>query len=357
MAILSGSKRLWHRNVNSRKVEIKLEYQGKGAVMHFSTEERMRQRSVAHVLSCLLLSAVLSLCSCASKPLPCSFKASAYPGMPQRLHDDVAYLSQLDPPRRAADLESLNRAADYIAQEFNKAGCPEVRIQHFPVEKGTDYRNIICSFGPDEGEHIIVGAHYDVSPEKGRRPGADDNASGIAGILELARMLSSDKPALRRLEEIKRPVDLIAYTLEEPPYFGSENMGSYQHASLMAEKKVPVLLMMSLEMIGYFSGEYAQYIAVVGKNEQRDMISRVSGLMARQGGIDVVSAPLPSFIYGIDWSDHRNYWHFNYQAVMVTDTSYLRNPNYHEVTDTVDKLDFTRMAGVVKGVYDAMLCY
>jgi hypothetical protein len=273
--------------------------------MHITAGERSQQRSVALVLSCLLLSAVLSLCSCASKPLPCSVQASAYQGIPQRLLDDVAYLSQLDPPRRAADMESLNRAADYIAQEFNKAGCPVVRVQHFSVEKDTDYRNIICSFGPGEGERVIVGAHYDVSPEKGKRPGADDNASGVAGILELARMLSNDKPALRRLDEIKRPVDLIAYTLEEPPYFGSENMGSYQHAKLTAEKKAPILLMMSLEMIGYFSGEYAQYIAVVGKGEQRDVISRVSGLMARQGSIDVVSAPMPSSFPGIDWSDQR----------------------------------------------------
>jgi hypothetical protein len=79
--------------------------------------------------------------------------------------------------------------------------------------------------------------------------------------------------------------------------------------------------------------------------------------MAQQGKIDVVPAPVPSWIGGADWSDHRNYWKFDYTAVMVTDTAYLRNPNYHKATDTIDTLDFNSMAGVVRGVYDAMICY
>jgi hypothetical protein len=320
--------------------------------MHHTTDGQSLPRVGVLFLSCLMLASVFGLCSCAIKPLPsCIDAANPIEVSAERLRDDVDFLTKLVPPRSAANEESLNEAVAYIAQEFGKTGC-RLERQRVQVE-GTDYWNIICSFlpvGPVDSERMIVGAHYDV--DKGGTPGADDNSSGVAGILELARMIKREKPPLARR------LDLIAYTLEEEPYFSRQkDMGSHYHAESLAKSKVPVRLMMSLEMIGYFSGEYSSYIAVVGKWEQRSMISRVSGLMAQQGKIDVVPAPVPSWIGGADWSDHRNYWEFGYPAVMVTDTAYLRNPNYHKATDTIYTLDFENMAGVVRGVYNAMICY
>ncbi len=368
--------------------------------MHNSSDGKSRLRGGAFILSCLFFASVLGLCSCVCTPLPRTTEARPDAGLLKRLCDDVAKLTELDPSRRAANVESLNRAADYIAQEFGKTGC-RLEEQHFKVD-GRDYRNIICSFGPGEGERVIVGAHYDVSDErgdqpgvvdgnvyrniicavgpgegarvivralydipfkKGDQPGADDNASGVAGILELARMVSKEKPALARR------LDLVAYTLEEPPYFGTDKMGSHFHAESLNKGKVPVRLMVSVEMIGYFSEEYPSsplssrcpykgtYVAVVGKWGQDRAISRVSSLMAQQGTIDVVPFSEPPIIPGVDWSDHRNYWKFGYPAVMVTDTAGNRNPNYHETSDTIDTLDFTRMAEVIKGVYAVIIGY
>ena len=328
--------------------------------MHHTTGGKSRLRGGVFLLSCLILLYVPGLCACATTPIPRSTAESPVEELlKKRLEQDVAFLTELVPPRSAANVVSLNKAAEYIAQEFTKTGC-RLEEQHFPVEYGTDYRNIICSFGPVEGERVIVGAHYDVCCNL---PGADDNASGVAGILELARMVRREKPALARR------LDLVAYTLEEPPYFATDNMGSYHHAKSLADGKVPIRLMVSLEMIGYFSEKYpgfplnllyphqGTYIAVVGDWGQYREISRVSGLMAQQGTIDVVSITAPPSIPGVDFSDHRNYWFFDYRAVMVTDTANVRNPNYHKDTDKIGTLDFTRMAEVVKGVYAVIIGY
>ena len=332
--------------------------------MHYATGGKSRLRSGVFLRSCLILLNVLGLCACAITPIPRSSAESPVEELlKKRLERDVAFLTELVPSRSAANVASLNKAAEYIAQEFTKTGC-RLEEQHFPVEYGTYYRNIICSFGPVEGERVIVGAHYDVCCNL---PGADDNASGVAGILELARMVHREKPALARR------LDLVAYTLEEPPYFQrvvtrDSNMGSYHHAKYLADRKVPVKLMMSLEMIGYFNPkEYPDfplnflyphegaYIAVVGNWGQNYAISRVSRLMAQENTIDVVSMTAPTSM--IDLSDHINYWYFGYPAVMVTDTADYRNHNYHKDTDTIGTLDFTSMAGVVKGVYKVIMDY
>jgi hypothetical protein len=335
--------------------------------MHHTTDRKLKLWIGAIILSCLILAIVLGLCSCATLPPSTYNDRPCDPGttLTGRLCQDVDSLSGLVPPRRAANMTSLNRAANYIAREFEKTGC-RMEEQHFSVEEGTDYRNIICSFGPVDGERIIVGAHYDVSPGQGARPGADDNASGVAGILEIARIVSKEKPALAR------PLNIIAYTLEEEPYFSRRtDMGSFHHAESLFKKKVSVRLMMSLEMIGYFSDKpdsqtyplcllyfsypsKGNYIAVVGKAGQDSEVLRVRDLMAKQITIEVQSITASG---GVDLSDHRNYWAFGYPAVMITDTADYRNPNYHEASDTRQTLDFTSMAEVVKGVYKVILDY
>src|SRR5215471_18093776 len=161
---------------------------------------------------------------------------------PERLRKHVSALSETFAPRDYTHVENLDRAADYIEREFREAGA-EITEQVFIVDSQR-YRNIIARFGPETKERIVVGAHYDVC---GPYPGADDNASGIAGLIELAHLVSKQNLATR--------VELVAYTLEEPPFFRTEQMGSAVHAASLADAQVKLRAMLCLEMIGYFTDQ------------------------------------------------------------------------------------------------------
>jgi Zn-dependent M28 family amino/carboxypeptidase len=302
----------------------------------------------------------MAWCSQAVFAAPQDMK-SFIPVKKERLKTDVQALTTITPPRNYRNVPSLDRSAAYILAEFRKLDCT-ASVQNFVVE-GRNYKNVICSFGRKDDERIIVGAHYDVHENT---PGADDNGSGVAGILELARLINGARPALRRR------IDLVAYSLEEPPFFRTNHMGSYIHAQSLYDEKVRVKAMICLESIGYFSDEPASqffpafffrwfypdrgnFIVVVGKWGQGDLVRAVKSRMARGSGIHVDSIVAPPVVPGIDNSDHLSYWKFGFGAVMVTDTAFYRNPHYHELTDTIETLDFERMAEVVKGVYQAVL--
>jgi hypothetical protein len=163
----------------------------------------------------------------------------------ERLRQDVQTLAAMVPPRNAKNIASLDKSAEYILEEFRKTGG-RAEIQRFGLD-GKDYKNVICSFGPEAGERIIVGAHYDV---QGDQPGADDNASGVAGLLELSRLVQALKT------ELKCRIDFVAYTLEEGQLFKhpfARHYGSYIHAKSLAQAGISVRAMIGLEMIGYFS--------------------------------------------------------------------------------------------------------
>jgi Zn-dependent M28 family amino/carboxypeptidase len=206
----------------------------------------------------------------------------------------------------------------------------------------------------------VVGAHYDTA---GPLPGADDNASGVAGLLELARLLGTTPPRIA--------VELVAFSLEEPPAFATPDMGSAVHAASLAAEGARVRLMICLEMIGYFSDrprsqhfpapglgliypDVGNFIAVVGKLGQGAAVKRVRGAMRAATPLPVESITAPRLLPGVDLSDHRNYWDHGWDAVMITDTAMFRNPHYHEPSDTPDTLDFERMAQVVTGVHAAV---
>ena len=157
-----------------------------------------------------------------------------------RLRQHLLALVRTPEPRNYLHLTSLDQAASYIEKELTAAGA---RLSDQPYEVGGQiYRNVIGSFGPESGPRLIVGAHYDVC---GDQPGADDNGSGVAALLELARLLGQ-QPAL------KYRIDLVAYTLEEPPFFRTKNMGSYVHAKSLHDQNVPVRGMVALETLGYY---------------------------------------------------------------------------------------------------------
>ena len=156
---------------------------------------------------------------------------------PARLEAHVRKLSVELGPRDESHIENLDRVAAYIKAEFSQT-TTSVSEQTYRVQ-GKSYRNVIAEFGPNSEERIVVGAHYDTA---GPFPGADDNASGVAGLIELARLLAQQPPPMR--------VELVAYSLEEPPYFGTTGMGSSVHAESLRKQNIRVRAMFSLEMIG-----------------------------------------------------------------------------------------------------------
>src|SRR3954454_14624499 len=155
----------------------------------------------------------------------------------ERIYKDVEFLTSLRPARNFRNTVSLEKASGYIADEFAKAGAtPQLQTW---IADGQEYKNVIISYSQGKTRRLIVGAHYDVC---GEQPGADDNASAVAGLLEIARLVFDQKP------DIDYRIDFVAYCLEEPPFFGSNFMGSYVHAKSLHDNKIDVIGMISLEM-------------------------------------------------------------------------------------------------------------
>jgi Zn-dependent M28 family amino/carboxypeptidase len=267
------------------------------------------------------------------------------------LQRHVVFLTTEVRPRSADHPEKLDRAAEYIAAEFRKSGAA---VEMQPFDR---YRNVIARFGPGRGRAMIVGAHYDAfSTNDANLPGADDNASGSAGLLELARLLGT--------VELTRPIVLVAYSTEEPPYFASPGMGSAVHATSVDPEGVEAMI--CLEMIGYFRGEQmwpsatfdllyrdkGDFIAVGGRWSDRALVRLVKRGIRGAGGVRVYGFVGPRRT--LDASDHRSYWDRDIPAVLVSDTAYMRNPNYHTARDTADTLDYEKMARVVDGVFNAV---
>jgi Zn-dependent M28 family amino/carboxypeptidase len=282
---------------------------------------------------------------------------------PNRLRDHVVALSETFYPRSYTHLANTEGVADYIKQHLEQSGAA-VFSQSFDVTEpdkpaGRIYtcQNVIGVFGAGKGRRLVIGAHYD---SFGATPGADDNASGVAGLLELARLFGHKSP--------DREIELVAYATEEPPFFRSQQMGSYFHAKMLADSGTTPAGVLILEMIGYFvdspkSQRYpvpgmnliyptrGNYIAVVGNMSQTGFTGRVKSIMKGATPLPVYTLSGPTLLPGIDFSDHRNYWKFSFPAVMITDTAFYRNNHYHELEDTADTLDYNRMADVVRGVF------
>jgi Zn-dependent M28 family amino/carboxypeptidase len=303
---------------------------------------------------------IVALCLYVTQPLIGRANISAPMSVdPKRLETHVRTLSESFVPRDESHPENLDRCAAYIRREFESANA-RVSEQPFTVQ-GKTYRNVIAHFGPETKEVVVVGAHYDTA---GPLPGADDNASGIAGLLELARLLGSVQSPIR--------VELVAYTLEEPPFFRSEQMGSAIHAKALKREGAVVRVMLSLEMIGYFSDARdsqhfpssvlslfypteGNFISVIGKMGDGILVRKIKKAMSGATNLPVYSINAPRLIPGVDFSDHLNYWLEEYPAMMITDTAFYRNANYHTSGDTAERLDYRRMGQVVEGVYAAVI--
>lgn len=285
---------------------------------------------------------------------------AAAPDVRERLKAIVRTLAETIGPRSYRDTASLAAAADFITQSF-QAGGYTVILQPYEVN-GQMYRNIIAERrGAEEPDRIlIVGAHYDTVEGT---PGADDNASGIAVLLELAR--------LHAVTRFRNTVRFVAFTLEEPPFFRSRQMGSRVYARSLKERGERVEAMICLEMVGYYSQEKdsqsfplfwlrwrypttGNFITVVSNAASEPLQIHVRDALKAQMSLPVETFTGPWWIPGVDLSDHGSFWKEGYSAIMLTDTAFYRNPHYHRGTDRPDTLDYSAMAELAKGIAGAL---
>jgi len=271
-----------------------------------------------------------------------------------KLKQHVEILSQDFAPRDYRHTATLDKVAAYIENHFKNDGVT-VYDQPFDID-GSVYRNVIAEYGPQSDSIIIVGAHYDAVIDV---PGADDNASGVAGLIELGGLLSG--------AVLKSRIMLVAFVLEEPPFFGTELMGSAVHARSIKEKGIDVELMICFEMIGYFTDEpdsqdfpipfmklyyptTGNFIGIVDHMFSSEA-GKLKRWMKKETDLSVQSINAPKWLPGVNWSDHLNYWNQGFPADMITDTAFYRNTAYHTMMDTADRLDYGKMAQVVEGIY------
>lgn len=277
---------------------------------------------------------------------------------PMKLRGHVDTLAHTFHPRDWHHPDNLDKAAEYIAGHFKAAGAA-VEFQDFAVQDKR-YRNVIGRFGVGKGRKVVVGAHYDAC---GETPGADDNASGVAALIELAYLVGHEPPSSE--------VELVAYTLEEPPFFRTAMMGSAIHAKSIAPESSSIRGVIVLELVGYFSDEWGSqsypipmlrlmypsrgnFIGVIGPWNQGAWVKTVKAGMQGATDLPVYSIRAPSVVPGVDFSDHLNYWPYGFNALMITDTAFYRNREYHLAGDTPDRLDYGRMAKVAVAVFAAI---
>ncbi len=275
-----------------------------------------------------------------------------------RIKTDLIAITKTEKSRNYKNIKTLNTVAAYINTELAKV-CDSVNYQNYAVNN-TQYKNVIGSIGTEHSTRLIIGAHYDVA---GDQEGADDNASGVVGLLELARLLSKEKLNYR--------IDFVAYTLEEPPFFRTEKMGSFIHAKSLYDNNIPVKGMICLESIGFFddapnSQEYpiagmeqlygtkGNFITVVKSEKSGEFGTQLDSLMKKTALIHTKTFKGSSSVPGIDFSDHLNYWKFNYEAVMITNTAFYRNKNYHTAGDKLETINIEKLSLVISQVYETV---
>lgn len=256
--------------------------------------------------------------------------------------------------RNHTQVEELNRVSTWIQGQMQKFGIP-CDFQNYMVESNR-YRNVVCELNVGAAKNLIVGAHYDVH---GETDGADDNASGVVGVLETARILAKEK------RHLKHNVEFVFYTLAEPPYFRTEQMGSAVHAKAMEKYKDRIAGVFILEMIGYFDQrniqeypaglkffypEHGNFIGAVSNFDSNGLGSEYCAAMKQINRLDCQRLVAPSFVTGVDFSDHLNYWNADIPAIMITDTAFFRNKNYHTPNDKVETLNLQKMKHVIDGV-------
>jgi len=272
-----------------------------------------------------------------------------------RLRAHVSVLAGDIGERNVWRSRALEASARHVERGLGDLGYL-VTVQEFDVQ-GVTVKNLEAERKGNSvpEEVVVVGAHYDSIIGS---PGANDNASGVAGVLEMARLLA-DQP-------LPRTVRFVAFVNEEPPFFQTDDMGSRVYASRARRRGERIVAMLSIETIGYYSEETgsqhypfplslvypntANFIGFVGNHASRDLVRRAIGTFRTRTDFPSEGITAPEWITGIGWSDHASFWKEGYAALMITDTALFRYRHYHTPEDTPDKIDYTRMARVVMGI-------
>ena len=272
----------------------------------------------------------------------------------EELRGDVQELAGEIGERNMWHYLELSAAADFVEWSFSRAGLDPRRDSY--ELRGQACHNIEAEISGARPEILMIGAHYD---SVFGSPGANDNGSGVAATLALARRFANAKP--------KHTLRFVAFANEEPPYFLSGEMGSLVYASRCKERGDKISAMVSLETIGYFSDapnsqrypspglglfypRIGNFIGFVSNVRSRALLRRVVTLFRKHAKIPSEGAALPAFIPGVSWSDQWSFWQHGYPAIMVTDTAPFRYPYYHSSNDTPEKLDYDRFTLVVSGM-------
>lgn len=314
--------------------------------------------AVLLVVSCFILSSIVFPC----RGLFQGGRAALSPGAAEhavletnlRMH--VTALAGTIGERNLFHPEKLEQAAEYIKHVWQEQGF-EVRTQVYE-HQGVPFQNLWVQIDGAESprEIVLAGAHYDSVLHS---PGADDNASGAAALLELSGRL-------KKIGPFKRSIRFAAFTNEEPPFFKSPEMGSRVFARTAAQEKENITAMISLETIGYFTDERrsqkypplfnlfypdtGNFLAVVGNVESRKLVEKVTRYFREASPLPCECAAVPGSVPGVDWSDHASFWEYGVPAVMVTDTAPYRNPRYHQAGDTPETLTYPAFAQAVSGL-------
>lgn len=253
----------------------------------------------------------------------------------------------------------LGRAARYIETVLEGEGYRVGRQRYEVLRRPCDNLEVELAGGARGGEIVIVGAHYDSVLGS---PGANDNATGVAALLGLARRLAGARPA--------RTLRFVAFVNEEPPFFQTGEMGSWVYAKRSRARGENIVAMLSLETIGYYADEpgsqqyplpfgliypsTANFIGFVSNTGNGLLVRRLVGAFREAAHFPSEGGALPGFIPGVGWSDHWAFWQEGYPAAMVTDTALFRYPHYHTARDTPDQVHYERLARVTAGLLDVI---
>jgi Zn-dependent M28 family amino/carboxypeptidase len=271
------------------------------------------------------------------------------------LREHVEQLAARIGERHVRRPHALHAAEAYVRQTWQALGYEVVRQAYDAA--GVESANLeITLAGTDRADEIVLaGAHYDTVPGS---PGADDNASGVAAVLELARLLRGQQHA--------RTIRLVAFVNEEPPFFYWGEMGSKVYARAARSRGDDIRVMLSLEMLGCYSDapgsqdyppplglfypKQGNFIGFVSNLRSHRALRGAFDAFARHSDFPAERLAAPSLVPGVGWSDQLSFWREGYPALMVTDTAFYRYRHYHAPTDTPEKLDYARMASVVEGL-------
>jgi Zn-dependent M28 family amino/carboxypeptidase len=268
-----------------------------------------------------------------------------------RLSTHVEVLASQIGPRHVRRPTALDAAARYIEQRFVELGY-DVGRQSYQAA-GVTVSNIEARTGTSNQPYFVVGAHYDTVPTT---PGANDNGSGVAVLLELADMLSQSG----------HPVRFVAFANEEPPWFQTDLMGSLVYARRARAGGDDIIGMIALETMGYYSEakdsqQYpapfhwffpstGHFLAAVSNGGSYGLLRRFTRAFKAESPLPLIASPAPAGIAGVGWSDHWSFWQNGYRGILLTDTAPYRYPHYHLPSDTHEQLDYVRLAFATRGV-------